>query len=122
MKKIVFVAALVIGALSMSASQLTVTNTAAGKLSALIGNEARNVDSLTVEGPMDLKDIRVAWDGAFNGQLKYLNIAKAEFKDNKIPDYALYVKTEQKGEKRFLNIDEVDISSARLSFSPCMKD
>lgn len=107
MKKIVFAAALVIGALSMSASQLTVTNTAAGKLSALIGNEARNVDSLTVEGPMDLKDIRVAWDGAFNGQLKYLNIAKAEFKDNKIPDYALYVKTEQKGEKRFLNIDEV---------------
>lgn len=98
---------LLIGALAVSASQLTVTNTAAGKLSALIGNEARNVDSLTVEGPMDLKDIRVAWDGSFNGQLKYLNIAKAEFKDNKIPEYALYVKTEQKGDKTFLNIDEI---------------
>lgn len=108
MKKRFFAIALLItGTLSVAASQLTVTNTAAGKLSALIGNEARNVDSLTVEGPMDLKDIRVAWDGSFNGQLKYLNIAKAEFKDNKIPDYALYVKTEQKGEKRFLNIDEV---------------
>lgn len=106
-KRLIAIALLITGALSMAASQLTVTNTAAGKLPALVGKEARNVDSLTVAGPMNLVDIRVAWDGAFNGQLKYLNMAKAEFKDNKIPDYALYVKTEQKGDKTFLNIDEV---------------
>lgn len=92
---------------SAVASHKSVTNTAAGSLAKLIGTEARNVDSLTVAGPMNLADLRVAWDGAANGELKYLNISKAKLPGNKLPDYAFYVAEEQKGEKSALDIDEI---------------
>lgn len=94
------------------ASHRTVSITQAGSLSAAISSsEVRTLDSLTVAGPMNLSDLRVAWDGAYYGSLRFLDISKASFEGNKIPDYAFFNPDIQKGENAFLDINEIVLPS-----------
>lgn len=102
------------------ASHRTVSITQAGSLSAAISSsEVRALDSLTVAGPMNLSDLRVAWDGAYYGSLRFLDISKASFEGNKIPDYAFFNPDIQKGgieTKCFLYIDEIILPDNIVEF------
>ena len=113
MKKQILTLALCICAfLTSTASHRSVSITQAGSLSrAINSSEVRGLDSLTVAGPMNLSDLRVAWDGAYYGSLKFLDISKASFEDNKIPDYAFFDADIQKGEHAFLDINEIVLPS-----------
>lgn len=103
MKKRTLASIIFATALASSASQLMLTNTREGDMAKLAENPAREVDSLIVSGPMNSADLHVAWDGAMNGKLKYVNLAKAVFENNKLPDNAFF----ETGQKGFLNIDEI---------------
>ncbi|MDE5686750.1 MAG: leucine-rich repeat domain-containing protein [Paramuribaculum sp.] len=102
------------------ASHRSVSITQAGSLSrAINSSEVRALDSLTVAGPMNLSDLRVVWDGAYYGSLKFLDISKALFEGNKIPDYAFYNPDKQKGgieTKSFLYIDEIILPDNIVEF------
>lgn len=76
----------------------------AGTLQKLVGAELLNLDSLRVEGPMNMADVRTGWRGAYEGKLKFFDMEKGRFENNKLPDYAFYARGTQKG---FLHLDEV---------------
>lgn len=108
MKRILLNLALLVVAVavptSVQASYRVVTLEKAGTLKSKVGSDYKELDSLRVEGPMNFDDVRVGWKCAYEGKLKFFDMEKGRFENNKMPDYAFYAKGNQKG---FLYIDEI---------------
>lgn len=67
----------------------------AGTLKEVLGEEAELVDSLIIEGPLNKEDCELMWSLCAFGQLVDINMAKAQFNNNKLPDRAFYNPEEQ---------------------------
>ena len=61
-----------------------------GTLSAVLGEHIYEIESITVEGPMNDADFNTLWESSFNGQLKIIDLEHAEIEGDKIPDRALF--------------------------------
>jgi len=68
-----------------------------GKLAEALGDKANDIDSLVVEGKMGQEDFLTAWKCSLYGELKSLNLEKAEVENGLVPDYAFYHFDEQYG-------------------------
>jgi len=64
--------------------------TAYGQLAEVLGDKANEIDSLVVEGPVNADDFYTMFHCGLRGNLKVLNLVKAEVEGNKIPDFAFY--------------------------------
>lgn len=61
-----------------------------GTLSSALGDRIFEIDSISVEGPMNEEDFNTLWDSSFNGSLKIINLENAAIENGKIPDYAFF--------------------------------
>lgn len=109
LRYLVATAAVALLSWSASAENLTIKLTSAGSLSKLTkDSELATLDSLTIQGPVNIKDLHTAWRACFNGNLRYLNLADAQFENNRIPDYAFFIPSEQFAkDNHFLPMDEI---------------
>lgn len=83
------------GEISTPANINEVTLTEAGMLRTVLGDELHSIESLAIVGPLNKDDFNTLWESTFYGFLKYLDLAKANLEENKIPDYAFYNQKEQ---------------------------
>ncbi len=66
-----------------------------GTLASIVGDRLLELDSISVEGPMNDDDFNTLWESSFNGHLKVINLENAIIENGKIPDYALFHIDEQ---------------------------
>lgn len=64
--------------------------TESGTLSDILGDRIYQIESISVEGPMNDEDFNTLWESSFNGKLKIIDLEHAVIKDGKIPDEALF--------------------------------
>lgn len=84
--------------------------TEAGTLAEKIAGKFEEIDSLVVEGPINMDDFDAIWQCSWDGSLRILNLEKAEIAGGVIPDMALYHSTEQfygPGFPQFLDIRRI---------------
>lgn len=61
-----------------------------GTLASVIGESIYEIESISVEGPMNEDDFNTLWESSFNGRLKIIDLENAVIENGKIPDYALF--------------------------------
>lgn len=66
-----------------------------GTLASVLGDRIFEIDSISVEGPMNDDDFNTLWESSFNGQLKIINLENATVENGIIPQYALFHINEQ---------------------------
>ena len=64
--------------------------TESGTLSTVLGDRIYEIESISVEGPMNNADFNTLWESSFNGQLKIIDLEHAVIEGGKIPDHALF--------------------------------
>lgn len=64
--------------------------TESGTLSAILGDRIYQIESISVEGPMNEADFNTLWESSFNGKLKIIDLEHAVIESGKIPDHALF--------------------------------
>ena len=69
--------------------------TQAGTLSDVIGDKILDIDSVTVEGPVNEADFTTLWKSSLEGHLKVINLLKAEVENGMIPAKAMFHPDEQ---------------------------
>lgn len=72
-----------------------VTVSEPGTLSEKVGTRKYFVDSLTVSGDINDRDIRYLWEATFYGSVSYIEIRNARIADKKLPDNAFFYSAEQ---------------------------
>lgn len=66
-----------------------------GTLASVLGERIFEIDSISVEGPMNDDDFSTLWESSFNGRLKIINLENATVENGIIPEEALFHKDEQ---------------------------
>lgn len=66
-----------------------------GTLASVLGDRILEIDSISVEGPMNEADFNTLWESTFNGRLKIINLENATVENGIIPQEALFHKKEQ---------------------------
>lgn len=61
-----------------------------GTLASVLGESIYEIESISVEGPMNEDDFNTLWESSFNGRLKIINLEHAMIEDGKIPEYAFF--------------------------------
>lgn len=61
-----------------------------GTLSSALGDRIFEIDSISVEGPVNEADFNTLWNSSFNGRLKIINLENAAIENGKIPDHAFF--------------------------------
>lgn len=109
------------------ANHKTITLSNEGTLAATLGSQAREIDSITVAGPLNDTDFHTLWDGAFYGKLKYIDLSKVKLENDILPDKAFYGGATEQATK-ILRIDEiilpetlVEIGAAAFQYSSVSK-
>lgn len=67
-----------------------VTTTQGGELAALLGEDANNIDSLVVLGPINNDDFTTMWSASFEGRLSAINLEHAHVEGGCIPNHAFF--------------------------------
>lgn len=76
----------------------TAVLTAGGQLAETLGNQANQIESLVVEGPLDEADFKTMWSACWNGVLTDIDLSQAKITGNSIPNHAFYHPREQEYE------------------------
>lgn len=66
-----------------------------GTLASELGDRKLEIDSISVEGPINEDDFNTLWESSFNGRLRIVNLEKAVIEGGKIPEYAFFHKDVQ---------------------------
>lgn len=66
-----------------------------GTLSEKVGTRKYFVDSLTVSGDINDRDIRYLWEATFYGTVSYIDISHVHILDKKLPNNAFFYSAEQ---------------------------
>lgn len=66
-----------------------------GTLASVLGDRIFEIDSISVEGPINEADFNTLWESSFNGRLKIINLEKAAVENGIVPEEALFHKDEQ---------------------------
>ncbi len=74
---------------------LDVTVEKAGELAAALGEQANEIDSLVVRGPINDDDFNTLWSASFNGDLAVMNLEHATVESGVVPKYAFWHPSEQ---------------------------
>lgn len=64
--------------------------TESGTLASVLGERIYEIESISVQGPMNEADFNTLWESSFNGQLKIIDLEHAVIEGGKIPDRALF--------------------------------
>lgn len=69
--------------------------TESGTLASVLGDKKLEIDSISVEGPMNSVDFNTLWESSFNGRLTSVNLENALIENGIIPEYAFFHKDVQ---------------------------
>lgn len=100
-KYILVVLIMALSASALSAKSLTIEMKEAGTFQETIGDQLKEIDSLTIVGPFnraDFEALKPAWD-IYRGNLQYLNLYRADLEDKTIPQDCFYT-----ARKEFKNV------------------
>lgn len=66
-----------------------------GTLASVLGERIFEIDSISVEGPINEEDFNTLWESSFNGRLKIINLEDAAVENEIIPSRAFWHQDEQ---------------------------
>lgn len=73
----------------------TITTTAFGQLSEILGENLLGIDRLIVNGPVNAEDFNTMWEASFNGNLHSIDLSNSQIENNALPDNAFWHADEQ---------------------------
>lgn len=94
----------------------TAVLTVGGQLAETLGNQANQIESLVVDGPLDEADFNTMWSACWNGVLTDIDLSRAKIAGNAIPEWAFYHPQEQEYERpdHLLSVRSLPLASIIL--------